>query len=349
MCSTRLIQVYDHEVVFECRRMRCRESTEAVEIQNGRWGDVFNIRVYKHMIRMSTDDTNNGLSNSAADDLNLFCNCVLAYRERRLTYDGDIVNAFSGLLERFAAPRSVSSHQTSLPIQSVLGLPVSQSSPHASDLGDDGTPFIFLESLRWLGCADISRRRVEYPSWTWLGWKMPEGDRKIYFRRPLHMVSRALQASLFFQMKDGIQEPLSYFVDKSPPALNTFECLVLKAPMMEVRVCSTSIETEGFWRNSTFVYKAGDESYSYMWEAFRLYSLNEDHPEGIVLITALLYRGYRSNDVGMFRKSDDHDCVVFLRWKDQEQGTAERVGCEEFHNRGFGEWSTVKTRTIRLY
>ncbi|KAF4473045.1 HET-domain-containing [Fusarium albosuccineum] len=84
------------------------------------------------------------------------------YRKRDLSFDDDALHAMAGI---FAAFRKLKQ-----PVQFVCGLPIF----YNELLRADTRQFALLQSLPWDGTA--LRRRPQFPSWTWLGWKSEESS-----------------------------------------------------------------------------------------------------------------------------------------------------------------------------
>lgn len=88
---------------------------------------------------------------------------ITEYTRRSLTVDSHILDAFLGVLKSFRNPLSFVSH--------IWGVPILWS-PFAKWSIVEG----FATGLCWTGLFPAHRaieRRVEYPTWSWAGWKIP--------------------------------------------------------------------------------------------------------------------------------------------------------------------------------
>jgi hypothetical protein len=101
-----------------------------------------------------------------------------SYLFRELTYDSDALNAFKGILKAFK-----SSHR---PVYSAWGVPMFTPETHIFDSLIESLQIgVFLAQSFVQGLTfELSghwMRRANFPSWSWLGWKVTKGSSKNSF------------------------------------------------------------------------------------------------------------------------------------------------------------------------
>jgi hypothetical protein len=173
--SKRLLFISDQQVYFQCNQWLRSEYKD----------DKRNLRDINNDLErpsgISTEATSGicfRLSGTPHPDvvLQIYQNLVQTYSTRRLTYDSDVLNAFSGFTsifeELYKAP-------------CVCGLPIAS----------------LNASLLWTGVSRLKRRRLSehgfpLPSWSWAGWIGPVRYPKIL--RPRVAFSEIRNTSLHF-------------------------------------------------------------------------------------------------------------------------------------------------------
>lgn len=89
-------------------------------------------------------------------------NHIMAATERQITYETDRINTIAGILSHMKAKRSIMGHLSGVPIWTGFV----SFAPLPGKSAKDG----FFSGLAW--SMDYSKgRRVEFPSWSWAGWK----------------------------------------------------------------------------------------------------------------------------------------------------------------------------------
>jgi hypothetical protein len=156
LLARRRLVFTDTQVYFQCNAMHCLESIHAplkpLHTQNGaRMRDRVNLsRVFPHR--------------TVGKEPSVLSSRINEYLRRSLSYEGDILDAFRGVLAAYE--RQFSSSRRTL---AALPVPV----------GAALTALTSCLSWRWWcsGRDTPALRRMErragFPSWTWLGWKVP--------------------------------------------------------------------------------------------------------------------------------------------------------------------------------
>jgi Heterokaryon incompatibility protein (HET) len=143
------------QVYFQCNAMHCLESIQM---------PLKDLHIYNNIRMQDNVDISRvfplrGLGKSQFD-LNARLN---EYLERSLTFEKDILDAFKGVLVAFE-------RKFPLRVRTLCGIPILIPNISMSDL--DG----LVLGLSWRSLTFESgqhpKRRLEFPSWTWAGWKL---------------------------------------------------------------------------------------------------------------------------------------------------------------------------------
>jgi hypothetical protein len=147
LLSKRVLFVTEHQVVFNCGTSRCSESLPEEQPFNGQefgWGEI-DLR------------SKSLLNNDTESVLICYIAMITAYCLKRLSYQSDIENAFSGLasvLEQFCGDCPV--------IHGLMSCYFGVSMFWT--IGEDQDYHNFDSA------AEIGKRREGFPSWSWVGW-----------------------------------------------------------------------------------------------------------------------------------------------------------------------------------
>ncbi|KAF2434979.1 hypothetical protein EJ08DRAFT_722207 [Tothia fuscella] len=131
-----------------------------------------------------------------------FRELVIPYTNRELSYDSDTLNAFKGVLKAFASADP--------PVHSAWGLPIRLANPSRSweSASAMGTRLAetFALGLAWE--MRDAKRRTEFPSWSWAGWKGTIIDKGYRWLRGYDIGYR-LSPLVYFHHRDGHVLPWS--------------------------------------------------------------------------------------------------------------------------------------------
>lgn len=153
LLSPRKLVFTDVQAYFQCNGMHCLESIRVPleglhTLKNGRMRDSVSIsRVFPHR----------GLGKYPSN----LESRINDYLKRSLAFDGDALDAFRGILTHYRCAFAK-------PIESICGIPlfaIRDSRYHLDNL---------VHGLSWRALSSRSediKRRPEFPSWTWVGWK----------------------------------------------------------------------------------------------------------------------------------------------------------------------------------
>ena len=139
--SHRCLLFTKYQVYFNCNELHCSEAENDIPVQEDAGASAFlnsYLKSPKHFTR--------------ADRHNLLIITINGYIPRRLSYDGDALNAIAGILHHF--------EQELFPGGFHFGLPKHE----------------LRYYLGWIGGQDGAERqharRASFPSWSWVGWYM---------------------------------------------------------------------------------------------------------------------------------------------------------------------------------
>lgn len=171
LLSRRCLIFTDSQAYFQCRGMHCQES---ISISLDGLHTLNKQRFRADSIRMPDTFASSGPGLERWS----FQGNVAVFALRSLTYQADTLNAFRGILQAFRQPT-----QTKVkPVDNYYGIPL-----FSSELGDTD---VLVYGLDWIiddNPNDVvmgrnqmpdrtqiasAVRRPQFPSWTWLGWKI---------------------------------------------------------------------------------------------------------------------------------------------------------------------------------
>lgn len=162
--SRRCIFFTQHQVYFNCNAMLCSEDSPVpISLpQISKYG-----RYTFHDSGIHTSDVNYVLEYTLLDSrlrylarvlgrMGVFAVYLQTYARREVSQDEDAVNAFGALLSRLG--------REFFPNGFIHGIPRD----------------IFMEGLLWGGYGITRRKKGDFPSWTWAGWKPENGGNISY-------------------------------------------------------------------------------------------------------------------------------------------------------------------------
>lgn len=184
LLSRRCLVFTNTQSYFKCHGMHCQESIpiplEALHILS------------KQRYRSSVNIPKVFVSSGNALDtrgLISFWTCVNDFSHRDLTYQGDALNAFKGILGQF--------RRHTAPIHDYFGIPIPLSTLSRVDtliygltwhIDDDPDDDVIGHNRTPPVTQIESATRTHFPSWTWLGWKIPQPLKFVFYNYPLPMI-----------------------------------------------------------------------------------------------------------------------------------------------------------------
>lgn len=159
--SRRLLFFTDEQMYFQCREVDCCESIDtdtilcrsASQIQKEKLEKLWRSG-WESIWKGGQAYCNNLLSECTFSTESIW-DLIAQYSKKDLTFSGDYLNAFLGILRMF--------ENSPYPIYHAWGIPL------ALDVATGHLPANFLYSLAW-EFPDQAKRRTGFPSWSWLGW-----------------------------------------------------------------------------------------------------------------------------------------------------------------------------------
>ncbi|KAK3208929.1 hypothetical protein GRF29_69g143538 [Pseudopithomyces chartarum] len=164
LLSTRRLIFTDDQLYFECRGSYLVEMLH-LHPQRLKKLEAPGKRYYHHRYRNSGRMGLFPLNGCGVDPWDLY-NRISEYSERSLTHDSDILNGILGIFRAF--------EKLIVPMRHIWGIPF----PKETSVINEAKRFhqktkrvwpMFSESLQW-GLERPSRRRLNFPSWSWTGW-----------------------------------------------------------------------------------------------------------------------------------------------------------------------------------
>lgn len=164
LCSHRLLIFTEQQVVYLCGKSSWCEDT-VLETDSPR---VYYEEKPLAGLNLPNDKTDSFLrtvgNSNPKPPFQEYVKLVDAYTSRNLTYPGDILDAFTGALERFRGKWDAQG----IEIAFLFGLPTTW-----LDLGlmwtvEHGSSNWNRRDSKWLHPSGV---RVSFPSWSWMGWK----------------------------------------------------------------------------------------------------------------------------------------------------------------------------------
>ncbi|KAK4228747.1 heterokaryon incompatibility protein-domain-containing protein [Podospora fimiseda] len=148
--SRRRVIFTDEQVLWECNMMSRMESVVTPRVE-GR-------QIEGELI------FDGGVFRGGGDRLDLWRQ-VVSYRERKLTFGGDVLNAMMGVFSAF----SRKSKRVVFPVRQFFGVPISTGLYYR-----EGLDAAFACAMQWQwvrGGEEEIKRREGFPSWSWAGWE----------------------------------------------------------------------------------------------------------------------------------------------------------------------------------
>jgi hypothetical protein len=164
--STRCLFFTDEQIYFLCQQ---GTASESVAVSSGMDLPSLGLRKFRSYA-LSTDLTNR---RQRPEGLWQFFEDLYNYKCRELSFDIDSLNAFQGILKRSG-------------FKDIWGIPIAYHIPNISAMEESDLTLAFLRGLWWenpghrlYNALSIDhkhascRRRSQFPSWSWTGWKGP--------------------------------------------------------------------------------------------------------------------------------------------------------------------------------
>lgn len=152
MLSSRKIFFTEDQVHYECRSMQCSESLPP-DLEQWHTADkqTFHTFTWREMFQLSTTKLK----------LIYVWAFIAAYTGRTLSYDDDSLNGILGIMGFLQTPETTLKH--------FWGMPFTES-PEYRKFSKWHPSHCILNRLLWEHVSE-SRRRKEFPSWSWTGWQ----------------------------------------------------------------------------------------------------------------------------------------------------------------------------------
>lgn len=156
LLSRRRLVFTETQIYFQCLEQHFCES-HFVPV-----GDIG--RTYQHEIKGLMNHTQAFPPQGAGTLHDHIYKRIREYLSRQLSHDSDILYAFTGILQHFV--------RRDKPVYHIWGVPFTSTISVSSK---DSVQDQFLKSLLWLPSDDWKgaklSRRVDFPSWSWTGWR----------------------------------------------------------------------------------------------------------------------------------------------------------------------------------
>ncbi|KAF2095005.1 HET-domain-containing protein [Rhizodiscina lignyota] len=195
LLSRRRLFFTESQIYFECCGNSCMETVaepkELMQAQNydknleQTYGDNRLIMSSRHRVFSSADSSFNPWSIQFR---------IAEYTQRTLTFDSDRLDAFLGIFRVFRIPKS------KCPISHVWGVPVLWSNPRWTTTEGFATGLCWTLPFRHY----IPPRCLEFPSWSWAGWKTSISPDAYYYRYGFKM---PYEIDFTFELTDGTLMP----------------------------------------------------------------------------------------------------------------------------------------------
>jgi hypothetical protein len=202
LLSRRRLYFSNEQVFFICHGMLCCEAQGGAEYAK----DAQSMKTYstaslgtakldklvfmaRNMVLTNGASSSGAFLGSGKERLRGLWELITEYSARDLTYDFDALRAFAGIRRLFEGGEC--------PIYDIQGLPVGLS----VELGSGRSLINLVSALCWEHHEpEKSRRRTEFPSWTWVGW-----TRRIHFPSGLETtpIFEVDSQSILVEYEDG--------------------------------------------------------------------------------------------------------------------------------------------------
>jgi hypothetical protein len=176
MMSSRMLVFSEHQMFWVCRAETWSESRVLEHPRRKRWKNPGFMFKWADLDEGDTVDADNDrvplyeLKNHRTGGLHLYHETVLAFLDRNLSYEGDVLNAFSGLLRLLSA---------NLKSEIRFGLPIRHLNKTLLWCPREDERFMgrFPENLvrrgygpGWQDYRPQYEDQAPFPSWPWAGW-----------------------------------------------------------------------------------------------------------------------------------------------------------------------------------
>lgn len=171
LLARRQLAFTDDQLSFQCNGMRCVESldfpltqlhSDGVMVESVKYCSLFKSigRSSKAFNWLRPHKLSNDYLSYFADSVRMVFDHLNEYNQRELTYDVDALNAFLGVLRAYE--KSPTSASQPLMIH-IYGVPIDTL---------DEWPKCVAEGFLWnIYQWKKLERRIDFPSWSWVGWK----------------------------------------------------------------------------------------------------------------------------------------------------------------------------------
>jgi len=246
-----------------------------------------------------------------------YCHLANIYTDRRLTFDSDALNAFSGVMEMFQGPAKP------VAVHNVSGFPFV---PSIEDYQSQQAS-IFV-ALSWVDLAGIPKRREGFPSWTWAGWQGATNWPYVYnITHGLGVVS-LLQDVLFCSEKADFAPP---YGENAQDKLDSVKAIKFGAPVVS---------------RSAFSIIPDDDLDVLLWDLKTFLGLNLDTTIPIHFLEQLEKGLWTCFLLGESRGSvSPRYFILVVEWQDEE--TAVRKGSFFFYGE-IPDLEALERRTVKL-
>lgn len=247
--SRRCLYFSHEQVYFECRVSHQCETLEfeptSRELEAGIVGPWPDHRKY------IVHPTDKGAEPHHGNDPN---NLLRVYFRRALSHDSDAINAFAGILERYASIAAPWAHHYGLLFRLTNPPHVrAEETTERDEKAERAINNAFLRALTWQ--ASNSSRRPGFPSWSWAGWK---GD--MLLTEAQFSYSDLSSLSVEWETVDGhLKPPGKAFLDRNNDIalIQWSQCIILEGPTLDIELLpAASEDKEG---NITLLMKSGPD------------------------------------------------------------------------------------------
>lgn len=237
LLSRRRLFFTRHEVSFECRELLTRE---AIELPTRIWERMETVS-YEHKPRLQGSSWlfPRQSAVSPRDDGRRLFHLLSEYTSRELTYQSDTLNAMLGIFQQYA--------NLPEPVHHLCGVPITN-----QHLEPDVIRFGTGLCWRLLG---RSRRRRNFPSWSWTGWSgTVKSDTMVDFCGKDWMPRDAMDISIVEPDKGLLHwsEYLKLSNDEKQFRFRQYHVLQIRASVVRVRLQNYHNDCE-YWRFDTCI------------------------------------------------------------------------------------------------
>jgi hypothetical protein len=233
--SRRRLIFTEREVFFECDGMSCRESMvmlldKAHEIDGSGKAlpflppGIFGLAQLKAEMWNRRTSWVSGVMLERERAWLMLTSCIKEYATRELTFSGDSINAFAGILRQFES-------SVDTPVRHVYGIPYLLHNRESAKKSDSSGPQdLFAAGLCWYHTHDtnthVAGRREGFPSWSWSGWSGSiEGfEDPVEFERIARTIRLEDDSGSLISLADVVdkQSHISYLEQPTIVSMKTF-------------------------------------------------------------------------------------------------------------------------------